>query len=107
MCDIYYNANINTKNSWREFPLVDKVHFLYTNAFHQGDELLVRLASSVVYSLMCAAAGCLDLERMGCLSVLNTLAKRCLAQDPPAQLFWAEEGEIVLIICMLLLVRSE
>lgn len=62
------------------------------NTSIQGDELLVRLASSVVYSLMCAAAGCLDLERMGCLSVLNTLAKRCLAQDPPAQLFWAEEG---------------
>ncbi|KAK7069538.1 hypothetical protein SK128_020408, partial [Halocaridina rubra] len=57
----------------------------------QGDELLLRLASSVVYSLVCAAAGCLDLEGVGCLPVLNSLAKTCLAQDPPASLFWGEE----------------
>ncbi|XP_064083813.1 nucleoporin NUP188-like [Macrobrachium nipponense] len=57
----------------------------------EGDELLLRLASSVVYSLVCAAAGCLDLERMGCLPELNSLAKTCLAQDPPASLFWTEE----------------
>lgn len=62
------------------------------NTVIKGDELLLRLASSVVYSLVCAAAGSLDLDRMGCLPVLNSLAKICLAQDPPAYLFWAEEG---------------
>lgn len=62
------------------------------NTAIQGDELLLRLASSVVYSLVCAAAGSLDLDRMGCLPILNSLAKPCLAQVPPAHLFWAEEG---------------
>ncbi|XP_045596083.2 nucleoporin NUP188 isoform X2 [Procambarus clarkii] len=62
------------------------------NTAIKGEELLLRLASSVVYSLVCAASGSLDLDRMGCLPVLNSLAKTCLAQDPPAYLFWAEEG---------------
>ena len=64
----------------------------------------MQLASSVVYSLVCAAAGCLDLERMGCLPELNLLAKTCLAQDPPASLFWTEEGmEFIFTFCCFML----
>ncbi|MPC28492.1 Nucleoporin NUP188 [Portunus trituberculatus] len=56
----------------------------------QGDKLLLRLASSVVYSLMCATANCLPLAPAH-QPVLSSLAKTLLAQDPPADLFWAEE----------------
>ncbi|XP_042241516.1 nucleoporin NUP188-like [Homarus americanus] len=62
------------------------------NTAIKGDELLLRLGSSVVYSLVCAAAGSLDLDRVDYLPVLNSLAKNCLAHDPPAHLFWSEEG---------------
>ncbi|XP_063878682.1 nucleoporin NUP188-like isoform X2 [Scylla paramamosain] len=56
----------------------------------QGDKLLLRLASSVVYSLVCATATCLPLAPAH-QPVLSSLAKTLLAQDPPADLFWAEE----------------
>ncbi|KAK4289871.1 hypothetical protein Pmani_027800 [Petrolisthes manimaculis] len=55
----------------------------------KGDALVLGVASSVVYSLVCAAASCLTLDNLPCLT---SLAKTCLAQDPPAQLFWSEEG---------------
>lgn len=58
----------------------------------QGDKLLLRLASSVVYSLLCATSTCLPLVESH-QPVLSSLAKTLLAQDPPADLFWAEEGE--------------
>ena len=57
----------------------------------QGDNLLLRLASSVVYSLVCATSTCLPLAEAH-QPVLSSLAKTLLAQDPPADLFWAEEG---------------
>lgn len=56
----------------------------------QGDKLLLRLCSSVVYSLLCATSSCLPLPDTQ-QPVLSALAKTLLAQDPPADLFWAEE----------------
>ncbi|CAL4145683.1 unnamed protein product, partial [Meganyctiphanes norvegica] len=58
----------------------------------KGDDLLLSLASSVGYSLMCSVAGYVELDTPAMLITINKLAQVCLGHQPPAELFWSEEG---------------
>ena len=59
----------------------------------QTDELLMSLSCSVLFTLVCNVGAYTSIERLGCVNQITHLAHKCLAEGPPAEMFWIEEGE--------------
>ncbi|XP_076066581.1 nuclear pore complex protein Nup188 [Oratosquilla oratoria] len=62
------------------------------NPVMQGDCLVFRVSSSIIYSLVCACGAAVDMEKAGVVLAITSVLEQCLEHEPPAHLFWLEEG---------------